>query len=110
MPVGVPYTGTGVSTGQTPAGGNPYQLDPQTMALLQSIGGLGQGLSQGLGAQSQQANMQRQAPSPWMANANPQAAQLLLAIMQMRAQEASALGAPYGQGTAQQPQRYSLLG
>jgi hypothetical protein len=110
MPIAAPYTGTGVSTGQTPAGGNPYQLDPATAQLLEQIQGVGGSLSQGVGAQSQQANMQRQAPSPGVAYANPQAAQLLLAIMQMRAQEASALGAPYGQGTAQQPQRYSLLG
>ena len=98
------YTGGGMSTGATPTGANPYGLDPQTLALLSSMQGIGQAAG---GMAPQQPNFQRQAYGAQAIQGQPN--NLLLAILQMRAQEAQALGAPYGQGVGMQPQRYSLL-
>lgn len=101
-----PYTDTGASTGSLPSGANPYGIDPQTMALLQSMGALGQGVA----GNFQQPNFQRQAYGAQGVQGQPN--NLLMAILQMRAQEAQQLGAPYAQGaqsTGQQPSRFSLL-
>ena len=111
-----PYTDTGMSTGALPSGANPYGIDPQLMALLQQTGALGGSLAGMIpggpgSATAGGAQFQRQAPYPSMAQGQPN--NLLMAILQMRAQEAQALGSPYTQGaqsTAMQPTRYSLLG
>lgn len=105
MAITAPYTTSGASTGATPTGANPYGLDPQTMAYLQQIGGLGSTLAQGGGSSA--PNMQRFAQGQQAVQGQPN--NLLLAILQMRAQQAQALGQPYGQGVGMQPPRYSLL-
>lgn len=108
------FTGSGQSTGATPVGANPFGMDPQTMQLLQQLGQVGSiagGAIAGGGspqAGSQGWYRQAGAAQPSFGNAN----NLLLAILQMRAQEAAALGSPYTQGqqsTGMQPARYSLL-
>lgn len=99
-----PYTGSGAATGAVPTGANPYGLDPQTQALLQAMGGLGSSVGSAI---PQAPDFQRQAVGAQAVPGQPN--NLLLAILQMRAQEAQALGAPYQQGTAPTPERYSLL-
>jgi len=83
-----------------PTTANPFGLTPSTQAFMQGLQGLSSTLNAGQPGGTGGANYMRPAGGMAFNQGSPaQAGQLLQMLIQMRANQAAALGAPFQQGT-----------
>lgn len=80
----------------SPTTSNPFGLTPSTQAFMSGLQGLSSSLN--AGQPTGGANYMRPAGGMAFGQGSPVASQLLQTLIQMRANQAAGLGAPYAQG------------